>query len=736
MIITLNNNEKENNFDNKKYNIIILIIIAITLIAIYYSYYDLNQKSVEKNQQSYLNHQKLQTTTIITSINNSLHDLKHHLESVKSMYGEIFEENDSQIYNSVFDSLIKSHHNLSSLVYYAKDLEILYESKNNNESQQKIKDINSEWINSYLPIMKNNQRDSFIPMISSDGENQYMGVIIPFYQQNELKSFFISVLDLNGIVNEYIKLANIPEASEVFVVDRYGSTIYSNRKEDYGKTIFEINRKLSPLLEIYNKFITTKSGSEDYAVDNDGDRIEYILSWDSLNIESRKLILTISTPKSYINETLKVVSEEMIILNIIITILMITFIYMFFKLKSKNLIQLKNHFEKIANQKSQEYYQSQKMLTERNLNLQEAYEKLEKTNTKLLDKKWALEQSFSNNQILADRLENIIKLITSIDMTATKSLEYFLIELFDTALKVIPEADYGSVFLYKNDYIKYLKTKGHDMEFLNSMKIPSKAFSQFERSKSIIVEHIENIALPGMTQEKIEKFKEKSLPMKQSITFNLMINDKKIAGISLDIAEKSKKSFDETTLQIMEVFRKISNIFLKIQDYQLELSRKATYDSLTGTYNRRMILQILGQNIKLAKRQHTPVSVCFIDVDKLKYINDHLGHKIGDNLLVKVTKTIKENIREMDSLARIGGDEFLIVFPNCAKEKAEEIWQRILEDFKKFNEENKSYSIEVSHGISQFDMVHVKNVDELITEADEKMYKEKNRKREEKNDKP
>jgi diguanylate cyclase (GGDEF)-like protein len=736
VVITLNNNQQENNFDNKKSNIIIFIIIAITLIAIYYNYYTLNQKSVEKNQQSYLNHQKLQTTTIITSINNKLHDLKHHLESVKSMYGEIFEENDSKIYKSVFDSLINSHHNLSSLIYYTKDLNILYEYKSNHGNHQKIKDINSEWINSYLPIMEKNQRDSFIPMIYSDSENQYMGVIIPFYQQNELKSFFISVLDLNSIVNEFIDLANIPDVSEVFVVDRYGSTIYSNRKEDYGKTIFEINRKLSPLLEIYNQFITTKSGSEDYSVDNNGDRIEYLLSWDSLNIESRKLILTISTPKSYIDETLKVVSEEMIILNIIITILMITFIYLFFKLKTKNLIQLKNHFEKIANQKSKEYYQSQKMLTERNLNLQEAYEKLEKTNTKLLDKKWALEQSFSNNQILADRLENIIKLITSIDMTATKSLEDFLIELFDTALKVIPEADYGSIFLYKNDYIKYLKTKGHDMEFLNYMKIPSKAFSQFERSKSIIVEHIENIALPGMSQEKLEQFRKNSLPMKQSITFNLMINDKKIAGISLDIAEKSEKSFDETTIQIMEAFRKISNIFLKIQNYQLELNRKATYDSLTGTYNRRMILQILGQNIKLAKRQHTPVSVCFIDVDKLKYINDHLGHKIGDNLLVNVTKIIRENIREVDSLARIGGDEFLIVFPNCTKEKAEEIWQRILEDFKKFNEENKSYSIEVSHGISQFDMVHVKNVDELITEADEKMYKEKNRKREKENDKP
>lgn len=179
----------------------------------------------------------------------------------------------------------------------------------------------------------------------------------------------------------------------------------------------------------------------------------------------------------------------------------------------------------------------------------------------------------------------------------------------------------------------------------------------------------------------------------------------------------------------MEAFRSISNIFLKIQNYQLELNRKATYDSLTSTYNRRMILEILGQNIKIAKRDNTPLSVCFMDVDKLKYINDHLGHKIGDKLLLDVSRIIKENKRQADSLARIGGDEFLIVFPDCSKKDAEVIWERINEDFEKFNKENNQYKIQVSHEISEFNKKHRKNVDELITEADEKMYEEKNRKR-------
>ncbi|MGM0642048.1 MAG: diguanylate cyclase domain-containing protein [Thermotogota bacterium] len=731
----MNNKENQTNFSNKKYNLIIIIIIAITLIANYYSYYLLSQKSKEKNQESYLTHQKLQTTTIIKSMDRTLEDLKNHLESLKKLHGRIFTEKDKNIYSEIFTSLLQSHTELISLEYYTSEMDLLYDYKKENSDTENIKYVNQEWINSYLPIMEKNHRDSYIPMIHSDKNGQYMGIILPFKTEEKLQSFILVTSDLNSLVREFVELVDIPESSEIFVVDRYGSTIYSNDPSDYGKTIFEIKRKLSGLLEIYNQFISTKEGHDEYKIDKDGEEIDYLIAWDSFTIDSRKLILTISTPKEYINQRLKVVSEDIILVNIIVTLLILLFIYLFYRLKNRNLIQLKNYFENIANQKSEEYYESQKQLTEKNLSLQEAYEKLENTNTKLLDKKWALEQSFTKNQVLTTRLENIIKLISSIDITATKSLEQFLADLFDTALKVIPEADYGSVFIYKKDEILYLKTKGHDINFLNRTRIPSEAFTQFERTQSVIVEHIEKVDLPGMTEDQIERFRKGSKPMKQSITFNLTLDDKKVAGISLDIAEDSDKSFDENTKQIMEAFRKISNIFLKIQNYQMELTRKATYDSLTNTYNRRVILEILGQNINIAKREKSPLSVCFIDVDKLKYINDHLGHKIGDKLLLNVTKIIKNNIREIDNIARIGGDEFLIVFPKCDKQNAEEIWQRILNDFEKFNQENDVYSIEVSHGIAEYNEEHIKNVDELITEADEKMYEEKNEKRRKENDK-
>jgi hypothetical protein len=366
VIIKLSKDNKKNNFNNKKSNILIITILAITFIAIFHSYYMLNKRSLEKNQQSYLDYQMLQTKTIITGINDTLQNLKLHLESLTSIYGEIFEEKDYEIYSSIISSLMTNHSSVNTLFFYSKDLEPLYEY-NTKTNDKKIEQINAEWIKSYLPIMKNNQKKSYIPMLYSDSQNQYMGILIPFYKNQELQSFVIATLDLHKIVNEYIKMANIPESSEVFVVDRYGATIYSKRKEDYGKTIFEINREISSLLEIYNQFITTKSGYDDYSVDNEGNKIEYMISWDSLTIDSRKIILTISTPKDYINQTLRAITKETVLVNMIITILMILSIYLFYRIRDKNIIQIKNHFEKLADEKSKEYYESQAAVIEKNI---------------------------------------------------------------------------------------------------------------------------------------------------------------------------------------------------------------------------------------------------------------------------------------------------------------------------------------------------------------------------------
>jgi diguanylate cyclase (GGDEF)-like protein/PAS domain S-box-containing protein len=161
-----------------------------------------------------------------------------------------------------------------------------------------------------------------------------------------------------------------------------------------------------------------------------------------------------------------------------------------------------------------------------------------------------------------------------------------------------------------------------------------------------------------------------------------------------------------------------------------KLKEQAYYDSLTGVYNRHMGLQILEKEKQ--KQTANNSAICFIDVNNLKTVNDNYGHKEGDRLIKLVTMTLEREIRDSDKVIRLGGDEFLIHFPNCNRELAEKIWQRITNKFKLINQKrNKPYQISASHGIVDYDTEDSRSVDKLINIADEKMYKEKQKMKEE-----
>ncbi len=95
-----------------------------------------------------------------------------------------------------------------------------------------------------------------------------------------------------------------------------------------------------------------------------------------------------------------------------------------------------------------------------------------------------------------------------------------------------------------------------------------------------------------------------------------------------------------------------------------QLFLQATCDPLTGLPNRILLRDRINQEIKHAKRQHSKVAVLFFDLDRFKLINDSLGHNIGDLLLQEASQRLKKCIREEDTLARWGGDEFIIVLRN------------------------------------------------------------------------
>ncbi|UYB53763.1 GGDEF domain-containing protein [Xanthomonas sp. AM6] len=110
------------------------------------------------------------------------------------------------------------------------------------------------------------------------------------------------------------------------------------------------------------------------------------------------------------------------------------------------------------------------------------------------------------------------------------------------------------------------------------------------------------------------------------------------------------------------------------------LAEQASRDALTGVYNRHQLEVLLAQQFDLATRHDWPLSVAFIDLDDFKKINDAHGHLIGDQVLRAFAQALQPLLRSSDTVARFGGEEFLVLLPNTSEEAALNVIRRILTD--------------------------------------------------------
>jgi diguanylate cyclase (GGDEF)-like protein len=151
-------------------------------------------------------------------------------------------------------------------------------------------------------------------------------------------------------------------------------------------------------------------------------------------------------------------------------------------------------------------------------------------------------------------------------------------------------------------------------------------------------------------------------------------------------------------------------------------------DELTGIYNRRAIYKILDQEIKRAERFKHPLSVMMMDVDFFKVYNDNNGHVAGDVLLQKLSKIVTGKIRDVDTLGRYGGEEFLVILPETSHENAAKIGERIrkgIEAARFKGEENQPKGqVTVSIGLVTFHGEYGHRT-HLIDSADALLYKAK-----------
>ena len=166
-----------------------------------------------------------------------------------------------------------------------------------------------------------------------------------------------------------------------------------------------------------------------------------------------------------------------------------------------------------------------------------------------------------------------------------------------------------------------------------------------------------------------------------------------------------------------------------ITDYKQARDRidhMAFHDALTDLPNRELLRDRLNHAIHLAHRNRTLVGVMFLDIDRFKTINDSLGHSYGDQLLRQVADRLTRNVREADTVARFGGDEFIVIAEGLSDQhQLETLAKTIIESMRApFHVENRELFVTTSIGIA-LGSDDSTSVDALIAQADIAMYKAK-----------
>ncbi len=159
---------------------------------------------------------------------------------------------------------------------------------------------------------------------------------------------------------------------------------------------------------------------------------------------------------------------------------------------------------------------------------------------------------------------------------------------------------------------------------------------------------------------------------------------------------------------------------------EAKLAHLATHDDLTGVINRREFERKLGELHHLAQTGNEQFSLCFIDLDRFKHVNDTGGHHAGDQLLRELVGVVRKHVHQGETVARLGGDEFGLLLKSDAF-SASKIAERVIDEISRYNFvwEGKSFRVGASIGIAEITRESV-SVDSLMVKADNACYAAKN----------
>jgi len=210
-------------------------------------------------------------------------------------------------------------------------------------------------------------------------------------------------------------------------------------------------------------------------------------------------------------------------------------------------------------------------------------------------------------------------------------------------------------------------------------------------------------------------------PTRSYVGVPLIVRDKTVGVISMQSYQPNAYNLEQITL--LETIANQAAIVIENASLFEQMKQLAITDPLTELYNRRFTEVTLGTEFKRCERYNSPLTIGFFDIDDFKQVNDRFGHACGDDVLKVVSDQIKVCIRFVDFAARIGGDEFLIIFPNTTLDEGWEVLNRLTKKLRQCIISCTGEFVTISGGVTSWSPGDTP--EEALTRADELMYRAK-----------
>ena len=331
-------------------------------------------------------------------------------------------------------------------------------------------------------------------------------------------------------------------------------------------------------------------------------------------------------------------------------------------------------------------------------------------------------------------LSQMYKIVDSMHQITTEilqenDLDLILQMILEKAIDIVPKAQTGSILIKNGDKMEFRAAVGYNLKSLQTVNL---LFEDMYQSKlgnlyePTVIRDIKTFNKAHIDEKKIKNLDDQdALIAKAVLTCAITSKDEIYGFINLDNIEDTE-AFQERDKEFIKQLAQQIEIAVKQQKLVDDIYKLSRYDALTGAYTRTYHTKLLKQIYEEAKEKRAVFSICNLDINELKPVNDRYGHDAGDDYIVYFSSVIKDHLKPEDMFSRMGGDEFIVVYANCDKKCAEEYMEELRKYFIKypFKKGKAIVPITFGCGISTF-IDDSEDLEKLLVLADQKMYENK-----------